>query len=76
VLSAYRSPATNAWVRRPHESRAEHKMHIEGKAIDIRFFGSDLQMVRRLATDLQWGGVGYYPWWGVIHLDIGAVRYW
>jgi len=76
VLSAYRAPATNAMLRLYHARVAEHSMHIEGKAVDVRFFGNDLQMVRRLATDLQWGGVGYYPWSGFIHLDTGPVRYW
>ena len=76
VLSAYRSPTTNATLRLSHAGVAEHSMHIEGKAVDVRFFGRDLQMVRRLATDLQWGGVGYYPWSGFVHLDTGPVRTW
>ena len=76
VLSAYRSPATNAMLRLYYSGVAEHSMHMEGKAVDVRFFGGDLQMVRRLATDLQWGGVGYYPWSGFVHLDTGPVRYW
>ena len=76
VLSAYRSPVTNAMLRTYHAGVAEHSMHIEGKAVDVRFFGNDLQMVRRLATDLQWGGVGYYPGSGFVHLDTGPVRYW
>jgi len=76
VLSAYRSPATNAMLRLYYSGVAEHSMHVEGKAVDVRFFGSDLQMVRRLATDLQWGGVGYYPWSSFVHLDTGPVRYW
>jgi uncharacterized protein YcbK (DUF882 family) len=76
VLSAYRSPATNAMLRAYYSGVAEHSMHVEGKAVDVRFFGSDLQMVRRLALDLQWGGVGYYPGSGFVHLDTGPVRSW
>jgi len=76
VLSAYRSPATNAWLRMSHSGVAENSMHIEGKAVDVRFFGRDLKMVRHLAKDLQWGGVGYYPWSGFVHLDTGPVRTW
>jgi len=76
VLSAYRSPATNAMLRLYYSGVAEHSMHIEGKAVDVRFSGRDLQRVRRLATDLQWGGVGYYPWATFVHLDTGPVRSW
>jgi len=76
VLSAYRSPATNAMLRQYHAGVAEHSMHTEGKAVDVRFFGRDLRIVHRLATALQWGGVGYYPWSGFVHLDTGPVRCW
>ena len=76
VLSAYRSPTTNATLRTHYAGVAEHSMHIEGKAVDMRFFGRDLQMVRRLALDLQWGGVGYYPGSSFVHLDTGPVRSW
>lgn len=76
ILSAYRSPATNAWLRSMHSGVAEHSMHLEGKAIDLRLFGRDLSMVRRLAADLQWGGVGYYPGSSFVHLDTGPVRTW
>lgn len=76
VLSAYRSPATNARLRLYYSGVAEHSMHIEGKAIDVRFSGRDLQTVRRLALDLQWGGVGYYPGSSFVHLDTGPVRSW
>jgi uncharacterized protein YcbK (DUF882 family) len=76
VLSAYRSPETNAWLRLSRSGVAEHSLHIEGKAVDVRFSGRDLQMVRRLATDLQWGGVGYYSRSGFVHLDTGPVRTW
>ena len=74
VLSAYRSPATNSWLRQQHSGVAEHSMHLEGKAIDVRFSGRDLRMVHRLATDLQWGGVGHYS--SFVHLDTGPVRFW
>jgi uncharacterized protein YcbK (DUF882 family) len=76
ILSAYRSPATNAMLRLSHAGVAEHSMHVEGKAVDVRFFRRDLLLAQRLATDLQWGGVGYYPRASFVHLDTGPVRSW
>jgi len=76
IVSAYRSPATNAMLRLSHAGVAEHSMHVEGKAVDVRFFSRDLVLVHRLATDLQWGGVGYYPRASFVHLDTGPVRSW
>lgn len=74
IVSAYRSPATNAMLRMQHYGVAEHSMHIEGKAVDIRLPGAELDTVRRLATALQWGGVGSYS--SFVHLDTGPVRSW
>ena len=76
IVSAYRSPATNAMLRFSHVGVAEHSMHVEGKGVDVRFFGRDLVLVHRLATALQWGGIGYYPWASFVHLDTGPVRVW
>ena len=76
ILSAYRSPATNAMLRLSHAGVAEHSMHVEGKAVDVRFFSRDLVLVHRLVTALQWGGVGYYPRASFVHLDTGPVRSW
>jgi uncharacterized protein YcbK (DUF882 family) len=76
VLSAYRSPTTNARLRRHAPGVAEHSMHMEGKAVDIRLPGRDLAVLRRVALSLRRGGVGYYPDSDFIHLDVGRVRHW
>ena len=37
VLSGYRSPQTNAMLRRRSRQVAEHSQHMQGKAIDAHF---------------------------------------
>jgi uncharacterized protein YcbK (DUF882 family) len=76
VFSGYRSPATNAKLRRHNRAVAVHSLHIEGKAVDIRLPGRDLVLVRRAALALQAGGVGYYPGRNFLHVDTGPVRAW
>ena len=78
VLSGYRSPQTNAMLRRRSRQVAEHSQHMEGKAIDAHFVDVGTSRVRDIAMRMQSGGVGFYPsgptpW---VHIDSGSVRYW
>jgi uncharacterized protein YcbK (DUF882 family) len=74
VVSGYRSPATNAWMR-AHKSGVA-SFHIKGMAIDLRCEGRLLSQVRRAAVSLRAGGVDYYPNSGFVHVDCGPIRYW
>ncbi len=76
VISGYRSPATNARLRREGHHVARHSLHMQGKAIDIRLPGCDLPRLHAAARRLRRGGVGYYPRSGFVHVDTGRVRYW
>ena len=76
VLSGYRSPATNAKLRRHDRAVAVHSLHMAGKAVDIRLPGRTLVGVRRAALALQAGGIGYYPQQNFLHVDTGPVRFW
>jgi uncharacterized protein YcbK (DUF882 family) len=76
ILSGYRSPATNAALLEEGYGVAEHSFHIVGKAIDIRLSDRSTSALRRAATRLQRGGVGYYPSSGFVHVDVGPVRHW
>ena len=78
ILSAYRSPETNAMLRRRSRLVAEHSMHIQGKAVDAHFQDVTTAKIRDIAMRMQDGGVGFYPtgitpW---VHIDTGSVRYW
>jgi uncharacterized protein YcbK (DUF882 family) len=76
VISGYRSPETNALLRKRNRGVAKNSLHVVGKAIDIRLPGVPLSVLRRVAVKLRGGGVGYYPRSNFIHVDIGRVRYW
>jgi uncharacterized protein YcbK (DUF882 family) len=76
VVSGYRSPATNAWLRMHSQGVAEHSLHMQGEAVDIRLPGHDLDHLHRAALALHAGGVGYYPLSDFIHVDVGRVRTW
>jgi uncharacterized protein YcbK (DUF882 family) len=76
VISAYRSPSTNALLRKNSNGVAKKSLHMQGKAIDIRLPGTELVNVRKAALAMRAGGVGYYPKSNFVHLDIGRVRRW
>ena len=76
VISGYRSPATNAMLRKQSSGVAKHSYHVLGKAIDIRMPGFDTRQLRNAAIALKDGGVGYYASSNFVHVDTGRVRYW
>lgn len=75
ILSGYRSPATNAALRRRSKNVAKQSRHMLGQALDMRLPDVPAHTLREIALKLQRGGVGYYRQ-GFIHLDIGRVRHW
>ncbi len=75
IISAYRSPQTNAQLAEESGAVAKRSLHMEGKAIDIRIPGQRLDMIRKVGLAMERGGVGYYPG-AFVHLDVGRVRWW
>jgi len=76
VISGYRSPATNAMLHRRSEGVAQHSMHLEGRAIDVRLGGYPTRALAAYARTLGRGGVGFYARSDFVHVDTGRVRYW
>lgn len=76
VISGYRSPATNARLRRHGDGVAKDSLHTHARAIDVRLTGIALPDLQRAAIELRAGGVGYYPASDFVHLDTGRVRRW
>ncbi len=78
IISGYRTPQTNAWLRHQLGGRnvAKNSYHMKGQAVDIYVPGVALHKLRDIARLLKRGGVGYYPKKGFVHIDVGPVRYW
>lgn len=78
IVSAYRSPKTNAMLRARSSAVAENSQHIQGRAMDIFIPGVPLARLREAAMRHQVGGVGFYPTSGspFVHVDTGNVRAW
>ena len=75
ILSAYRTRETNAKLARTHFGVAENSQHIYGRALDIRFETRNERAVQA-ARAMRYGGVGWYPRSGFLHIDSGPVRNW
>ena len=77
IISGFRSPKTNAMLKKTGGGGvAEHSLHMEGEALDIRLNGIDLKNLHKAALSLKRGGVGYYPVSNFVHVDVGRVRTW
>jgi uncharacterized protein YcbK (DUF882 family) len=76
IVSAYRSPQTNAMLRARSHAVAEHSQHILGRAMDTTMPGMPMARIREIGMRLQRGGVGWYPSENFVHLDVGNVRAW
>jgi uncharacterized protein YcbK (DUF882 family) len=78
VVCGYRSPQTNAMLRRRSRGVAQYSQHVVGRAMDFYVPGVALEQLRYAGLRLQRGGVGFYPGSGspFVHLDTGSVRHW
>lgn len=76
VYSAYRSPISNASLRKTSKRVARNSYHIIGKAVDVSFEGCSNSHLRESAIAMSRGGVGSYGKSSFVHLDTGPVRVW
>ena len=75
ILSAYRTPETNAMLARTMFGVAENSQHMYGRALDISL-DARLPEAMAAARAMRRGGVGWYPHSDFIHIDTGPVRNW
>jgi uncharacterized protein YcbK (DUF882 family) len=78
VVCGYRSPETNAMLRRRSRGVARFSQHMLGHAVDFYIPGVPLEQLRVIGMRMQRGGVGFYPTSGspFVHMDTGGVRMW
>ncbi|HEX7566912.1 MAG TPA: DUF882 domain-containing protein, partial [Bradyrhizobium sp.] len=78
IISSYRSPATNAMLRRRSSGVARFSQHMLGHAMDFFIPDVPLEQIRYAGLRQQRGGVGFYPTSGspFVHLDTGSIRHW
>jgi len=76
LISGYRSPDTNAWLRSIGRGVAKRSLHMRGLACDVRLPGRGTRDLWRAARAMRRGGVGLYTRSNFVHVDIGPVRYW
>jgi uncharacterized protein YcbK (DUF882 family) len=78
AVSGFRSPVTQAALRKRSRGVAKHSQHTLGKATDFYIPGVPVSRLREIAFRKQVGGVGYYPTSNTpfVHLDTGNVRSW
>jgi uncharacterized protein YcbK (DUF882 family) len=76
VISGYRSPRTNAALRKRNRKVARNSLHMSGMAVDLRVPDMHVKNICNAAQEMRGGGVGYYARRGFVHLDVGDVRTW
>jgi uncharacterized protein YcbK (DUF882 family) len=75
ILSAYRTPETNAMLAKKGFKAAENSQHLYGRALDVHM-SDKLAEAMKTARAMQRGGVGWYPHSNFMHIDTGPVRNW
>ena len=76
LLSGYRSPQTNAMLRRKSRRVAKYSLHMFGQAADLRMSNRSTKQISRAAVSCRAGGVGRYRRAGFVHMDCGPIRTW
>ncbi len=76
ILSGYRSPMYNGELKKGGRNVANESLHKQGIAADIHIDEVTEEALRDYAESLKKGGVGYYPAFDFVHVDLGPVRSW
>lgn len=76
VVSGYRTPKTNAMLRRRSSGVAKNSYHVRAMAVDLTLKSRSVRQIAGAAESLGGGGVGRYSRSEFVHIDCGPVRTW
>ncbi len=76
IVSAYRHPKYNLWLRKKGREVASKSKHTEGQAIDFQLPGVPIKKLYRYLLKTHDGGVGFYRSSEFVHVDTGDKRTW
>ena len=76
VISGYRSPVLNNYLRQTGHNVAKESYHMRGWAADIHLDEITELALSRFVRRMNVGGVGYYPDNLMVHVDVGRVNFW
>lgn len=76
LLSGYRTPQTNAYLRSRSSGVARNSLHMKGQAADLRLKSRSVAQIARAAQACKVGGVGRYSRSNFVHMDCGPIRAW
>lgn len=76
IVSGFRDPKFNLYLRKKGHEVARDSMHTHGKAIDFFIPKVDTSTLYAWAKARNLGGVGVYRDSGFVHMDTGPKRSW
>ena len=76
MVSGYRSPETNAMLRRRNRGVASKSYHTRGMAADLKMRSRSVEQMAAAAVACHSGGVGKYRRSKFVHMDCGPIRTW
>lgn len=76
LFSGYRSPKTNAMLRKRGGGVAKKSLHMKGQAADVHMQSRTVAQIAKAAAHCEGGGVGRYSSSQFVHMDCGPVRSW
>lgn len=76
LISGYRSPETNAMLRRDGRGVAKKSFHTRAMALDLSLQSRSVSDMYAAAMSCKAGGVGKYSRNHFIHVDCGPLRSW